>query len=99
MHLYVVSKVRGAINATVTGPRQYSQDLPQGGLELPCTYTDLLAKSETNPSWPCDTSRRKNHEIFRILSSAKILIGYLTVKYTYHKNFWVYGITADAGIN
>ena len=28
----------GFIEATVTGPRQYSQDLPQGGLELPCTY-------------------------------------------------------------
>ena len=27
----------GVIEATVTGP-QYSQDLPQGGLELPCTY-------------------------------------------------------------
>ena len=24
--------------AIVTGPRRYSQDLPQGGLELPCTY-------------------------------------------------------------
>ena len=28
----------GIIKATVTGARQYSQDLPQGGLELPCTY-------------------------------------------------------------
>ena len=28
----------GFIKATVTGPRRYSQDLPQGGLELPCTY-------------------------------------------------------------
>ena len=28
----------GFIEATVTGPRRYSQDLPQGGLELPCTY-------------------------------------------------------------
>ena len=22
----------------VTGPRQYSTDLPQGGLEIPCSY-------------------------------------------------------------
>ena len=28
----------GAIQCTVTGPRKYSYDLLQGGLELPCTY-------------------------------------------------------------
>lgn len=27
------------IKAVVTGPRRYSADLPQGGLEVPCTYT------------------------------------------------------------
>ena len=27
----------GAIQCTVTGPRKYSYDLLQGGLELPCT--------------------------------------------------------------
>ena len=29
----------GSITCTVTGPRQYSADLPQGGLEVPCTLT------------------------------------------------------------
>ena len=29
----------GTITSTVTGPRRYSNDLVQGGLELPCTYT------------------------------------------------------------
>ena len=38
VHLYVVLRRGGTINATVTSPRQYSRDLPQGGLELPCTY-------------------------------------------------------------
>ena len=28
----------GAIVCIVTGPRQYSSDLPQGGLEVPCRY-------------------------------------------------------------
>ena len=28
----------GAIQCTVAGPRKYSDDLLQGGLELPCTY-------------------------------------------------------------
>ena len=27
----------GSILCTVKGPRQYSSDLPQGGLEIPCT--------------------------------------------------------------
>ena len=29
----------GTITCRVTGSRHYSQDLPQGGLELPCVYT------------------------------------------------------------
>ena len=29
----------GTILCTVTGPRRHSADLPQGGLELPCTLT------------------------------------------------------------
>ena len=28
----------GQIVCTITGSRRYSHDLPQGGLELPCTY-------------------------------------------------------------
>ena len=28
----------GIIVSTITGPRKHSDDLPQGGLELPCTY-------------------------------------------------------------
>ena len=28
----------GIITSRVTGSRQYSSDLPQGGLELPCVY-------------------------------------------------------------
>jgi hypothetical protein len=30
---------RGTITYTVTGVRKYSTDLPQGGLEVPCTLT------------------------------------------------------------
>ena len=30
---------RGYITCEVTGPRQYSNDLPQGGLEVPCRLT------------------------------------------------------------
>ena len=29
----------GSIVCTITGKRKHSCDLPQGGLELPCTYT------------------------------------------------------------
>lgn len=29
----------GTITSTMTGPRRYSNDLEQGGLELPCIYT------------------------------------------------------------
>ena len=32
------SRRGGIIKNTVTGPRKHSDDLPQGGLELPCTY-------------------------------------------------------------
>ena len=32
-------KKDGKFNVKITGPRQYSRDLIQGGLELPCTYT------------------------------------------------------------
>ena len=28
----------GSIVSSVSGPRRYSDDLPQGGLELPCVY-------------------------------------------------------------
>ena len=28
----------GEIQGTTTGPRKHSNDLPQGRLELPCTY-------------------------------------------------------------
>ena len=30
---------RGSVQCTVTGSRQYSSDLPQGGLEVPCKLT------------------------------------------------------------
>ncbi len=29
----------GHINCIITGSRRYSEDLPQGGLEIPCLYT------------------------------------------------------------
>ena len=37
MHLHVIflTKHGGVIEPTLTGPQQYSQDLTQGGLELP----------------------------------------------------------------
>ena len=35
----------GSIYCTVTGRRRHSVDLPQGGLEVPCS---LLFKAETN---------------------------------------------------
>ena len=34
----------GKISCCVTGPRQYSSDLPQGGLEIPCTLKFTRAK-------------------------------------------------------
>ena len=33
------SSVGEDLLCVVTGPRQYSADLPQGGLEVPCYYT------------------------------------------------------------
>ena len=35
----------GRIMCTVTGTRQFSRDLPQGGLEIPCTY-DFVGKKK-----------------------------------------------------
>ena len=40
----------GEIQGTITGPRKHSNNLPQGGLELPCTYqfngpTDVAKKA------------------------------------------------------
>ena len=34
----------GKISCCVTGPRQHSSDLPQGGLEIPCTLKFTYAK-------------------------------------------------------
>ena len=31
----------GRIHCRITGPRQYSADLPQGGLEIPCVLTNI----------------------------------------------------------
>ena len=36
--MHVILRCGGAIQCTVTGPRKYSYDLLQGGLEFPCTY-------------------------------------------------------------
>jgi len=36
---YFFLKKDGKFNVKITGPRQYSRDLIQGGMELPCTYT------------------------------------------------------------
>ena len=40
----------GSVTCRVSGYRQYSSDLPQGGLEIPCIYTfsgqeDLISRS------------------------------------------------------
>ena len=35
---YIILRHGDAIQCIVTGPRKYSYDLLQGGLELPCTY-------------------------------------------------------------
>ena len=32
-----LGKSGSSISCTVTGPRRYSRDFPQGGLEVPCT--------------------------------------------------------------
>ena len=34
----------GRINCRITGARQYSADLPQGGLEIPCELTLKVTK-------------------------------------------------------
>ena len=36
-HAIYLRFLSGPILCTVKGPRQYSSDLPQGGLEIPCT--------------------------------------------------------------
>ena len=36
-HIFI--RRSGEIRCEVTGPRRYSSDLPQGGLEIPCTLT------------------------------------------------------------
>ena len=36
----------GSIACRVTGHRQYSSDLPQGGLELPCVLTFTMASAK-----------------------------------------------------
>ena len=51
----------GVITARVTGSRQYSRDLPQGGLELPCVY---LLEGEAN-------SVEKAHSRLLTLASAE----------------------------
>ena len=38
----------GTIECTVTGTRQYSTDLPQGGLEIPCRLLFSGEKKEIN---------------------------------------------------
>ena len=38
----------GTIECTVTGTRRYSSDLPQGGLEIPCTLLFSGEKKEIN---------------------------------------------------
>ena len=47
MCVHIILRCGGAIHCTVTGPRKYSYDLLQGGLELPCTYrfTILLTRA------------------------------------------------------
>jgi hypothetical protein len=39
---------RGSINCEVTGSRQYSSDLLQGGLEVPCSLTFIETEGDTN---------------------------------------------------
>ena len=43
---YLYEEEEGTISYQVTGSRQYSQDLPQGGLEVPCLikYLKVLVK-------------------------------------------------------
>ena len=67
----------GSITSTITGNRQYSQDLPQGGLELPCIlkfrgeskYIDKIkillptAPSEHNDEPPTKKRKTPNQEI------------------------------------
>ena len=38
MHVYFTFKAWPCHEAAVIGPQHHSQDLPQGGLELPCLY-------------------------------------------------------------
>ena len=40
---YFFLKNGGTLEVEINGPRQYSRDLDQGGLELPCTYRFLTS--------------------------------------------------------
>ena len=54
--MHVILRCGGAIQCTVTGPRNYTYDLLQGGLELPCTYQfTILLTLFTESMVDCDT--------------------------------------------
>jgi len=55
----------GAIVCVITGPRQYSSDLPQGGLEVPCRYI-----FRTKDSVLGEKARKVVNDIFSVSESS-----------------------------
>jgi hypothetical protein len=51
---------RGSINCEVTGSRQYSSDLLQGGLEVPCSLTFIETEGDSCSEYQLENSLRKN---------------------------------------
>jgi hypothetical protein len=45
---FFLRRCGSSIQCQVTGSRQYSSDLPQGGLEIPCTLTFSGAEKDIN---------------------------------------------------
>ena len=43
----------GSISCIITGRRQYSRDLPQGGMEIPCKYRFVGSPKELNKVESC----------------------------------------------
>lgn len=50
---YIFLRRGGSITCTVTGSRQYSEDLPQGGLQVPCSLLFRGIEKEINKVKHC----------------------------------------------
>ena len=58
----------GLIVCTITGKRKHSSDLPQGGLELPCTYTYFTYVRTTHSSAPSSQGSHASPALDKLLA-------------------------------